>query len=127
MISATLKQRKRAEELEQVWESYFPTLPVGSEYWMVCLEDLPFGVLIKGIKHTARKRVQLRGHMTLEQMFAYLESSCNLTLKEEIAAGIYPADQFKNVSLIKVAPATSPINATATVTNTERTEINGNR
>jgi hypothetical protein len=104
VISEISKQRKRADELSQIWESYFPALPVGIEYWMVALEGMPFGVLVKGIKHTARKRVQLRGNMTLDQMMTYLDSSCTLTLKQEIEAGIYKADQFKGAALAKVAP-----------------------
>jgi hypothetical protein len=108
MINATineaLKRKKKASELAQLWESYFPSLPVGQEYWMVALEDIPVGVLIKGIKHVARKRVHLRGNMTLDQMLTYLESSCSLTLRDEIAAGVYKPDQFKNTTLVKVAP-----------------------
>ena len=99
MISETLKQRKRADELSQVWDAYFPSMPVGVEYFMVALEDIPMVVLTKGIKHLARKRIQLRGNMTLEQMLSYLDSSCVLSIKQDIASGIYKADQFKNQSL----------------------------
>jgi len=102
MISETIKQRRRADELSQIWDAYFPSAPVDVEHWMAALDDIPMVVLTKAIKHLARKRVQLRGNMTLEQMLTYLESSCVLSLKQDIASGIYKADQFKNPSLARL-------------------------
>jgi hypothetical protein len=116
-----MKQKNKAILLTEMWDSYFPTLPVGHEFWMVALEDFPLGALIKAIKYTARKRVHLRGNMTLDQMLAYLESSCNLTLRDEIAAGIYKPDQFRNRTLVKVA---APSAATSTVTDQEEASWN---
>jgi hypothetical protein len=93
MIQEVKKKHRRAEELAQIWESYFPTMPVGIEYWMVGLEDFPFNVMALAIKQTARKRVQLKGEMTLEQVLTYMQSVCRTILKEKVALHIYPERQ----------------------------------
>ncbi|MHB1938994.1 MAG: hypothetical protein ACYCOR_20830 [Acidobacteriaceae bacterium] len=98
MIQEVKKKRRRAEELAQIWESYFPTMPVGIEYWMVGLEDFPFNVMALAIKQaargaTTRKRVQLKGEMTLEQVLTYMQSVCRTILKEKVALHIYPERQ----------------------------------
>ena len=93
MIQEVKKKHRRAQELAQIWESYFSTMPVGIEYWMVGLEDFPFNVMALAIKQAARKRVQLRGEMTLEQVLTYSQSACHAILKEKIALQVYPERQ----------------------------------
>ncbi len=85
MIQEVRKKQKRAEELAQIWDSYFPSMPTGIEYWMVCLEDFPFNVVVQSIKQAARKRVQLKGQMTLEQMLSYVQSVCHSNLRVKVA------------------------------------------
>ncbi len=99
MIAEITKQRKRADELVRIWDSYFPSLPVGVEYWMVAVEDWPLNVLVQAIKDVARKRVQMKGNMCLEEMLSYLQSSSLLVLKDKIKAGIYKADHFRGVEV----------------------------
>ena len=90
MIQEVKKKRRRAEDLAQIWKSYFSIMPVGVEYWMVSLDDFPFNVLALAIKQAARKRVQLKGEMTLEQVLVYVQSVCRTILKEKVAQHIYP-------------------------------------
>ncbi len=93
MIQEVKKKHRRAQELTQIWESYFSIMPVGIEYWMVGLEDFPFNLMAMAIKQAARKRVQLRGKMTLEQVLTYMQSACHAILREKTALRIYPENQ----------------------------------
>jgi hypothetical protein len=129
MINETLKQRRRADELSQTWDAYFPSVPIGVEYWMATLDEMPTVVLTRAIKHLARKRVQLRGNMTLEQMLTYLQSSCVLSLKQDIASGIYKADQFPSLICLTTPQVGKSVNATSTATTTvtEEEEPSWNR
>jgi hypothetical protein len=60
MISDIDKQHKRATELAQIWDRWFPSLagqaPV--EYWMVMLDDFHINVLGEAIRRCARQRVK---------------------------------------------------------------------
>ena len=105
MIQEVKKKRRRAEDLAQIWKSYFSIMPVGVEYWMVSLDDFPFNVLALAIKQAARKRVQLKGEMTLEQVLAYVQSVCRTILKEKVAQHIYPEKKGNYIlySLLELA------------------------
>jgi len=72
MIDVINKQHRRAYELTQIWDRFFPSLkgkaPI--EYWMVQLEDYTMNILAQAVKQVARKR--LTHEMTLQEMLAYV-------------------------------------------------------
>lgn len=60
MISDIDKQHKRATELAQIWDRWFPSLagqaPV--EYWMVMLDEFHINTLGEAIRRCAKQRVK---------------------------------------------------------------------
>jgi hypothetical protein len=72
MIADIDKQHKRATELAQIWDRWFPSLagqaPV--EYWMVMLDDHHINVLGEAIRRCARKRMSTP--MTLPEMQTFI-------------------------------------------------------
>ena len=89
MIHDVLKQSRRAAELVQIWDAYFPSLkgqaPV--EFWMPLLEDSTLNVLAQAIKQCSRKR--LTATMAVPEMLSYIQSIGKVIQADKAAA--FPA------------------------------------
>jgi hypothetical protein len=68
---------QEAVELSTLWESYFPTETIPVEYWRLLLDKYPPLCVTHAIKRCVKKHIALKGKITLEQMQAYMESSCH--------------------------------------------------
>jgi hypothetical protein len=88
MISDVNKQHRRAFELVQVWDRFFPSLkgraPI--EYWMVQLEDFTINTLGQAVKQLARKR--LTNDMTLPEMLAYIPQVSTAIASDRVERGL---------------------------------------
>ena len=75
MIADIDKQHKRATELAQIWDRWFPSLagqaPV--EYWMVMLDEFHINVLGEAIRRCAKQRVKTP--MTLPDMQTFISQA----------------------------------------------------
>jgi len=82
MIADINKQHRRAFELVQVWDRFFPSLKGSAsiEYWMVQLEDFTINTLGQAIKQLARKR--LTHGMPLPEMLEYVPQVCKVIAAE---------------------------------------------
>ena len=88
MIAETNKQHRRAFELAQVWDRFFPSLKgrASIEYWMVQLEDLTINTLGQAIKQLARKR--LTNDMTLPEMLEYIPTVSKVIAADRVQRGV---------------------------------------
>ena len=68
---------QEALNLSAVWASYFPAIPVATEYWRLMLDSYPSEIIVAAIKRCVRKKLALNGTFTLEHMLAYIESVCH--------------------------------------------------
>jgi hypothetical protein len=87
MIADVNKQHRRAFELTQIWDRFFPSLKgrASIEFWMVQLEDFTINVLGQAIKQLARKR--LTYDMPLPKMLEYVPQISKVIAADRPEAG----------------------------------------
>ena len=71
-----LQKAQAAEQLSQVWESYFPGLVVDTRHWRLLLDQYEESVITKAIQRCVKKDETLKGVFTLKQMLSFVESVC---------------------------------------------------
>jgi hypothetical protein len=91
MIADINKQHRRAFELSEVWDRFFPSskgrAPI--EFWMVQLEDFTINTLGQAIKQLARKR--LTHDMPLSEMLEYIPQISKVIAADRIRLGLETA------------------------------------
>jgi hypothetical protein len=88
MIADVNKQHRRAFELGQVWDRFFPSLKgkASIEFWMVQLEDFTINTLGQAIKQLARRR--LTQAMTLTEMYSYISQISKVITADRVERGL---------------------------------------
>lgn len=91
MIADINKQHRRAFELVQVWDRFFPSLKgrASIEFFMVQLEDFTINTLGQSIKQLARKR--LTHNMPLPEMLEYIPQISKVIAADRVRLGLEKA------------------------------------
>lgn len=76
MIQPLQRKAQEAMQVSQVWDSYFPTLPVAVEHWRFLLDSYTAATITKAIQRCVKKRLALNGNITHSQMLSFVESVC---------------------------------------------------
>lgn len=98
MIADVNKQHRRAFELAQIWDRYFPSLKgrASIEFWMVQLEDHTLNTLAQSIKQCARKK--LTHEMKLQEMLEYVPTISKVIAADRIQRGLEKSQAAPTVS-----------------------------